>query len=78
MDASAIGYPSSTVEGRAADGLVVAQLPAHSISPEVMMPPRVAAQADELSPSALAKKFEISRNQVYRIVNYSDWKHVTG
>ena len=37
---------------------------------------RIQAQADELSPSALAKKFEISRNQVYRIVNYSDWKHV--
>lgn len=37
---------------------------------------RLQAQADELSPGTLAKKFGISRNQVYRIVNYSDWKHV--
>ena len=39
---------------------------------------RLKAQADELSPPALAKKFEVSRNQIYRIVNYTDWKHVTG
>jgi hypothetical protein len=39
---SAIGYPSSTVEGRAIDGLVASGMPAHSICPEVGMPPRIA------------------------------------
>ena len=37
---------------------------------------RLKKQADELSPSALAKKFGVTRYQVLRVVNYDDWKHV--
>ena len=42
VEQSAIGYPSSTVEGRAKDGLVRSGQPAGSICPDVMMPPRIA------------------------------------
>lgn len=37
---------------------------------------RLKRQADELSPTALAKKFGITRYQVLRVQNYYDWKHI--
>jgi len=42
MERSAIGYPSSTVEGRLNDGLISSGMPAGAIVPDVMMPEDVA------------------------------------
>lgn len=86
VEASAIGYPSSTVEGRAKDGLVRSGQPAGSIVPDVMMPPRI-ARIDRLLGHApkkirdIAQQHYVERNRMagrwywHRVDTLHVWVH---